>query len=178
MSIGLFLLASEAGEASGFGINGDIFGTNLINILILLGGVVYAGRGFLDKILSQRLEIIETAIADAEKRKREAVEQLADQQENLAQARSECDRIRTAAASDAKAASEAILSTVAADIERLRESSVQEIAREQERVIVQLRQQVAEKALAGVKAHFDRGLSDSAQQQLVNRSIELLGAKP
>jgi F-type H+-transporting ATPase subunit b len=177
MSTGLFLLASEAGEASGFGINFDIFGTNLINILILLGLVVYAGRGFVDKILSQRLEVIETAINDAEKRKREAVEQLADQQEKLAQARSECDRIKSAAQADAKAASEAILATVAADIERLREASAREIATEQERAIVQLRQQVAEKALAGVRAHFDRGLSDSVQQQLVNRSIELLGAK-
>lgn len=177
MSTGLFLLASEAGEASGFGINFDIFGTNLINILILLGGVIYAGRGFVGKILSQRLEVIETAIVDAEKRKREAAEQLADQQEKLAQARSECDRIKATAQADAKAASDAILATVAADIERLREASAREIATEQERAIVQLRQQVAEKALAGVRAYFDRGLSDSVQQQLVNRSIELLGAK-
>jgi F-type H+-transporting ATPase subunit b len=178
MGIGLFLLAVEAGETSGFGINGDIFETNLINIGILLGLLIFVGRGFLGKILSQRLESIESEIGDAERRKREAVEQLADQQEKLAQAQAECDRIRAAAAADAKVASEAILSTVASDIERLRESSAQEIAREQERTIAQLRQQVAEKALAGVRAHFDRGLSDSAQQQLVNRSIELLGAKP
>jgi F-type H+-transporting ATPase subunit b len=177
MGIGLFLLASEAGEASGLGINSDILETNLINIAILLGVLVFAGRGVLGKILSQRLTTIESEISGAEKRKREAVEQLADQQEKLAQAQAECDRIRTAAQTDAKAAGEAILATVAADIERLREAAAQEISSEQDRVIVQLRQQVAEKALAQVRAHFERGLSESAQQQLVNRSIALLGAK-
>lgn len=178
MGIGLFLLASEAGEASGFGFNSNILETNAINIAILLGGLIYAGRGFLGKILSQRLETIETAIVDAEKRKREAIEQLADRQEKLAQAQAECERIRAAAEIDAKAAGEAILAGVGADIERLREAATQEIATEQERAIVQLRQQVADKALAEVRAYFDRGLSDSAQQQLIDRSIELLGAKP
>lgn len=177
MDIGLFLLASEAGESSGFGLNSDILETNVINIAIILGLLVYAGRGFLGKILSQRLETIESAITEAEKRKQLAIEQLSDQQEKLAQAQAECDRLQSVAEVDAKAAREAILATVSGDIERLRASAAQEIATEQERVIIQLRQQVAEKALVQVREYLGQNLDDAKQQQLVDRSIALLGVK-
>jgi len=175
MFINLFLLASEAAtEHSGFGINKDIFSTNLINIVIILGVLIYAGRGFLGKVLSQRLETIQTAIQDAEKRKQDAVAQLADQQQKLTQAQVEADRLKAQAEADAKLASAAILATVDADIERLKVAAAQELATEQEKVIIQLRQQVSQKALAQVNAYFGRGLSNSVQRDLVDRSIALL----
>ncbi|MBD2178115.1 F0F1 ATP synthase subunit B [Pseudanabaena sp. FACHB-1998] len=170
------LLASEAGEHSGFGINSDILETNLINLVIVIGLLIYAGRGFLGKILSARLESIQSAIADAEKRQKEASAKLAVQQEKLAQAKTESDNLRKQAEADAKHAADAILATVEADIARLRESADQEIATEQDRVIVQLRQQVAEKALASVQSYFDRGLSESTQIELIDRSIALLSS--
>jgi len=171
MSIGSFLLASES---AGFGINGDILESNVINIAIVLGLLFYAGRSFIGKILSNRLETITTEINAAEKRKQEAIEQLTDQQEKLAQAQAESDRIRQQAEADAKTIGDGILASVAGDIERLREAATQEVASEQERVIIQLRQQVADRALAEVRTYFSQGLSKSVQQQLVDRSIALL----
>jgi F-type H+-transporting ATPase subunit b len=170
------LLASEAGESSGIRLNTDILETNVINLVIVLAFLVYAGRGFLGKILSARLESIQSAIADAEKRQKEASDKLAVQQEKLAQAKTEADNLRQQADIDAKHAADLILATVDADIARLRESADQEIATEQERVILQLRQQVAEKALASVQSYFDRGLSESTQIELIDRSIALLGS--
>ena len=170
------LLASEAGESSGIRLNTDILETNVINLVIVLAFLVYAGRGFLGKILSARLESIQSAIADAEKRQKEASDKLAVQQEKLAQAKTEADKFRQQADIDAKHAADLILATVDADIARLRESADQEIATEQERVILQLRQQVAEKALASVQSYFDRGLSESTQIELIDRSIALLGS--
>jgi F-type H+-transporting ATPase subunit b len=166
-------LVSES-EHSGFGISSDIFQTNLINILIILALLIYAGRGFLGKILSQRLENIETAIKDAETRKLKAAAELTDRQKKLAEVQAECDRLKLQAEADAKTAGDAILATIAADIERLKVSAAQELSTEQERVIMQLRQQVVQKSLVQVKAYFDRGLSDSTQQELVDRSIGLL----
>jgi len=166
-------LANES-ERSGFGISSDIFQTNLINILIILALLIYVGRGFLGKILSQRLESIETAIKDAETRKLKAAAELTDKQKKLAEVQVECDRLKLQAQADAKTAGDVILETIAADIERLKVSAAQELATEQERVIMQLRQQVVQKSLVLVKAYFDRGLSDSTQQELVDRSIGLL----
>jgi len=170
------LLASEAVEHSGFGLNSDILETNVINLVIVIGLLIYAGRGFLGKILSARLESIQSAIADAEKRQKEASVKLSEQQGKLAQAKTESDNLRKQAETDAKQAADSILATVDADIARLRESAEQEIATEQDRVIVQLRQQVAEKALASVQSYFDRGLSESTQIELIDRSIALLSS--
>jgi F-type H+-transporting ATPase subunit b len=39
------LLASEAVEHSGFGLNTDILETNVINLVIVIGLLIYAGRG-------------------------------------------------------------------------------------------------------------------------------------
>jgi F-type H+-transporting ATPase subunit b len=170
------LLASEAGESSGIGFNSDILETNVINLVIVVAFLVYAGRGFIGKILSARLESIQSAIADAEKRQKDASEKLTVQQGKLAQAKTESENLRKQAEIDAKHASDLILATVDADISRLRESADQEIATEQDRVIVQLRQQVAEKALASVQSYFDRGLSESTQIELIDRSIALLSS--
>ncbi len=170
------LLASEAGEHSGFGINSDILETNLINLVIVIGLLIYAGRGFLGKILSARLESIQSAIADAEKRQKDASDKLTLQQQKLAQAKTEADNLRKQAEADANKAADSILATIDADIARLREAADQEIATEQERVIVQLRQQVAEKALSSVQSYFDRGLSEDVQIELIDRSIALLGS--
>lgn len=170
----LFLFAIEASEHSDFGINTDIFQTNLINIVIILAILIYAGRGFLGKILSQRLESIESAIKDADNRKLKAAAQLVDKQQKLAEVQAECDRLRLQADADAQKAREVILSTIAADIERLKESASQDLETEQERVIMQLRQQVVQKALSQVNTYFDQGLSESTQQELVDRSINLL----
>ena len=170
----LFLFAIEATEHSGFGINTDVFQTNLINIVIILAVLIYAGRGFLGKILSQRLEGIESAIKDADNRQQKAAAQLLDKQQKLAEVQAECDRLRLQADADAQKAREVILSTIAADIERLKESASQDLETEQERVIMQLRQQVVQKALSQVNTYFDQGLSESTQQELVDRSINLL----
>ncbi len=175
-----FLVATETPEHSGFGISSDIFGTNLINILIILALLIYIGRGFLGKILAQRLKNIETAIKDAETRKLKAADELADRQTKLTEVQAECDRLRTKAEADAKAASEVILATIAVDIERLKATAGQDLATEQERAIMQLRQQVVQKSLVQVKAYFDQGLSEATQQELADRSISLLvsgGAK-
>ncbi len=47
----VLLLATEAKEAAaeGFGINTDILGTNLFNLSILLGLIIFYGAKFSDK---------------------------------------------------------------------------------------------------------------------------------
>jgi len=161
-------------EPKGFGLNPDILQTNLINIVIILAILIYFGRGIVGKILSQRLSTIETAIKDAESRKSKAVEQLTIQQQKLAQTKTECDRLLAKATQDAQAARAAILATVADDLARLKTAAQREINSEQERAISQVRNQVVTKSLAQVSDYFNRGLSEHAQTQLVDRSLELL----
>ncbi|MDX2213301.1 MAG: F0F1 ATP synthase subunit B [Oculatellaceae cyanobacterium bins.114] len=166
---------SEAAEGGGFGINSDILETNLINLLIIIGVLVYFGRGFLGKTLGDRRAKIESAIEDAEKRKKEAAAALADQQQKLAQAQAEANRIRAAAEESAKAARAAILAQAEQDIERMKATAAQDLSSQQERVIRELRQRVVALAMQQVEQRLQSGLSSDAQQQLIERSMAMLG---
>lgn len=170
--------ASEAAETAsegGFGLNFNILETNLINLVLIIGLLVYFGRGFLGKILSERQATIATAIQDAEKRRKEAVSALAAQQQKLAQAQAEAERIKSVAEESANAARDAVLAQAAQDIQRLRDAAAQDTTSEQERAIADLRRQVAVLALQRVESQLAARLTDSVQQQLVDRSIALIG---
>lgn len=166
--------AAEAAEG-GFGINFDILETNLINLAIVIGVVVYFGRGFLGNVLSDRRSKIEEAITEAEQRLKTAQESLADQQQKLAQAQAEADKIRRKAEEDAKVAREAILAQARVEIDRLRGQGGVEIETAKERAIAELRQRVTTMALQQVESQLRSELDEGRQQQLVDRSIALLG---
>ncbi len=166
------VLATDS--AGGFGINSNILETNIINLLIVIGILVYFGKGFLGKILTNRLQQIESAIKEAEQRQQSALKQLQEQQERLAQAQAEGERILQQAELDAQAVRSAILAGVEADIAKLRSAAEQEIVAEQERVLSLLRRQMVEQALQEAQARLERGLSAAAQEELVQRSLSLL----
>jgi F-type H+-transporting ATPase subunit b len=178
--MGIFLLASEV-EAEvvehGFGLNTDILETNVINLVIIIGVLFYFGRGFLGNVLSERRNSIATAIKEAEQRKKDAEAALSQAQQKLAQAQAEAQQIRAAAEERAKQAREAILAQGAKDLERLRAEAARDIESEQERVIKELRQRLAAMALQQVESQLQARLDDYAQNQLVDRSIALLGGR-
>ncbi|NJL19857.1 MAG: F0F1 ATP synthase subunit B [Leptolyngbyaceae cyanobacterium SM1_3_5] len=178
MGMAWLAVAAEVAEhEAGFGLNFDILETNLINIAIIVGVLVYFGRGIVTKTLGDRREAIETAIRDAEKRKQEAAAKLADQQQKLAQAQTEATRIRAAAEESAKAARASILAQSEQDIERLKVSAAQDLNSQQERIISELRQRVAQMALEQVESRLRSNLSPESQQQLIDRSIAQMGGQ-
>lgn len=180
----LFLVASASAVDAelttgehGLGLNFDILDTNLINLVIIIGVLFYFGRKVVGKTLLDRRLQIETAIKSAETRQREAAAALKEQQQKLADAQAEADRIRQTAESNAQVARENILAKAAKDIERLKEEASQDLNSEQERAIAQLRQQVVAMALAKVESQLQGGVNDNTQQKLIDSSIALLGGR-
>ena len=171
----VLLLATEASREGGFGFNFDVLETNLINLVIIIAVLFYFGRDFLGKILTERRSGIEQAILEAEKRQKDAAAALAEQQQRLTQAQAEAERIRTASEETAKKAKEAILAQAAQDVERMKATAGQELEAEQERAIAQLRSAVVSLALERVESQLKTSLDDSAQNQLIDRSIALVG---
>lgn len=171
----VLLLATEASREGGFGFNFDVLETNLINLVIIIAVLFYFGRGFLGKILTERRSSIEQAILEAEKRQKDAAAALAEQQQRLTQAQAEAERIRAAAEQTAVKAKEAILAQAAQDVERMKATAGQELEAEQERAIAQLRSAVVSLALERVESQLKTSLDDSAQNQLIDRSIALVG---
>jgi F-type H+-transporting ATPase subunit b len=167
--------AIEASEQHGFGLNFDILEANLVNLLIVIGLLVYFGRGFLGKILTDRRTSIEAAIQEAEQRKQQAAAALAEQQQNLAQAQAEAERIRAAAVENAAVAKAEIMAQAEQDIGRMRATVSQDVSAEEARIMAELRQRIAALAVEKVEAELPARLNDELQQRLVDRSIAALG---
>ncbi|MEO0539909.1 MAG: F0F1 ATP synthase subunit B [Cyanobacteria bacterium P01_A01_bin.105] len=168
----LWLVASEEG---GFGLNFDILETNLINLIIIIGVLIYFGSNFLGKTLSERRAEIESAIQEAEARQQKAATALAEQKKNLKQAEAEAQRILASAKENAEKAKAAIITQSEKDVERLKASAQQDLESQQDRVLQELRQRVADMAMGRVQTQLPERLNESVQTQLVDKSIALLG---
>jgi F-type H+-transporting ATPase subunit b len=176
----LMVEASAAGEElaeGGFGLNTNIFDTNLINLAIIITVLLVFGRKVLGGTLKARRENIETAIKTAESRVAEAKKALDEQQRKLAQAQAEAERIRLAAVESARKAKDAILAQAAIDVERMKETANADVNSERDRAIAQLRSQVVVMALNKVESELGAGIGDDAQQTLIDRSLASLGGR-
>jgi F-type H+-transporting ATPase subunit b len=171
--VNFFLLATEGG----FGFNIDPLDTNLVNLAIIIGVLYYFGRQFLGKILSERRANIEEAIQDAERRQKEAADALSEAQSNLAQAQAQAEQIRKRGEEQAKAAKEAILEEAAQDVERLKTEASNELEMEREQAIAEIRRRIFSMALEKAESEINNKLDESAQQELINRSITMLGGR-
>ncbi|MEB3885324.1 F0F1 ATP synthase subunit B [Lyngbya sp. CCY1209] len=169
------LLATEAGAEGGFGLNFNILETNLINLAIIIGLLVYYGRGFLGKVLSERRARIEEAITEAERRAQDAAKALAEQQEKLTQAQAEAGRIKAEAQERAQSLKERIAAQAAEDVERMKASANRDLEADRERAIAQLRALAVSKALERAEGQLRERLDEGAGHQIVDRSLALLG---
>jgi F-type H+-transporting ATPase subunit b len=73
-------------EEEGISLNLDILETGLLNILALLGILIYTGRDFLGSILEERKTTIVKSVQDAEDRLNEAEKRLNEAEKQLSQA--------------------------------------------------------------------------------------------
>jgi F-type H+-transporting ATPase subunit b len=92
------LLANE----EGIGLNLDILETGLLNILALVGILIYTGRDFLGSLLEERKATIVKSVQDAEDRLNEAQKRLSEAQKQLSQANLVISEIRNEAVSTKK----------------------------------------------------------------------------
>lgn len=163
----------EVSEEGGFAAN--ILEANLVNLLIVIGLLVYFGRGFLGKILSERRSDIEAALKDAEERRQKAAAALAGEQQKLAQAQQEAIRIRSAAEERAVAVKASLLADAEVEVQRMREGLSQDLNAERERAIADLRQRVSSLALQKAESELPSRMTDELQTTMINRSIAMIG---
>ncbi|PSN19846.1 ATP synthase F0 subunit B [filamentous cyanobacterium CCP5] len=171
MSISWFLATEEAG----FGLNFDILETNIINLAIVIGVLVYFGKKFLGGQLADRRAEIESAIKDAEQRKKEAASALAEQQQKLAQSKADAKQILANAEETAKRSRESILAQAEEDVERMKATAARDLSSQQDRVIRELRQRISELAIQRAESDLPNRLNDDLKRRLADSSIALLG---
>jgi F-type H+-transporting ATPase subunit b len=78
----------------GIGLNLDILETGLLNIIALVGILIFTGRDFLGSLLEERKTTIVKSVQDAEDRLNEAKNRLSEAQKQLNQANVVISEIR------------------------------------------------------------------------------------
>ncbi len=169
-----YLFAEETAEtaAKGFGLNLDIPSTNLFNIVIVLGLLIYLARGFLTRTLGERRQELETSIKEVEKRASEAETQLQAARKNLSTAQAQAQQILSEAQQNAQRLRQQILDQAQLDIAKVKESVDKDLQNEQQRILTQVRLKVVQDALARLQQTLPGELDEQTQSRLLDQSIQ------
>jgi F-type H+-transporting ATPase subunit b len=165
------LLASHGS----FGLNLNLFETNIVNLAIVIFGLYKFLPNFLGGILERRRAIILADLKDAEERLATATSALAQAQSDLAAAQQKAEQIRA----DGKARAEAIRfeseKRTIEEMARLKQGAAADLDAEAARVSNLLRREAARLAIEKALATLPGKLNADAQSQLVSQSIQNLG---
>jgi len=155
--------------------NPDILETNLLNISLLLGGVIYLGNNVLTASLTERQQKILGAIQESDERLQEAITRLAESEKQLAQAQLIIASIKEEAQKTAQQVKAGILSDGKTEIERLTLTAKSQISTIEAKIRKQISDYVVALALKRVTLQLEGKLKSNLQQQIIDRNISQLG---
>ena len=168
-------LPSLFASHGGFGLNLNVFETNIVNLAIVIFGLYKFLPNFLGGILERRRAIILADLKDAEERLATATSSLAQAQKDLADAQQKAEQIRA----DGKARAEAIRleseKRTVEEMARVKQGAAADLSAEASRVSNLLRREAAQLAIQKALASLPGKLDADAQAKLVNQSIKTLG---
>jgi len=157
--------------SAGFGLNLNIFETNVLNWAVVVFGLYKFLPGFLGKMLEKRREGILLELKDAEDRFKTASDALTKAQADLSLAQEKANQIKA----DSLKRSEAIkLDSEKKAIEemaRIKQSAISDESSEASRAMSQLRKEAVELAIKKALDSLPNRLDQSTQENLVTQSI-------
>jgi len=161
----------------GFGINTNLLETNIINLSVVVGVLVYFGGDVLKSILQNRQESILKSITDAEARFEEATAKLEKAKEQLEVAKTKAVDIRAQGVVTAEQGAKTLLERAEEDITRLEETKQATIRVEEEKAISQVCEQMSRLALSKAMTNVKTRLAkdSSLQRRVLDLNIALLG---
>lgn len=164
------LLASE-----GISLNTDILETGLINILALLGILIYTGRDFLGSLLEERRTTIVNGVQDAEDRLSEAQKRLAEAQKQLNQATIVISEIKNETVTTKKVLLESDAFQAKKDLTVRFERALASFRSKERQIFVEIKQQiislVLQRTVTRVQETFK---SQERSSALINETIDKL----
>ena len=158
----------------GVSLNLDIFEANLINIILLAGGLFYLLSGALSESLSERQQKILGAIQESDEKLQEATTRLTEGETKLAQAQIVIESIQKEAEQTAVQVKSSVLTDGKKEIERLTANAKTQIATIEVKVRKQISDYVATLALQRITMQLEGKLNSSLQQQIIGKNISKL----
>nr|QYB17920.1 ATP synthase CF0 subunit I [Flemingia macrophylla] len=170
-----FLCLGYWPSAGSFGFNTDILATNPINLSIVLGVLVFFGKGVLSDLLDNRKQRILRTIRNSEELREGAIEQLEKAQARLRKVETEADRFRVNGYSEIEREKLNLINSIYTTLEQLENYKNEAIHFEQQRVINQVRQRVLQQALQGALGTLNSCLNNELHFRTVNVNIGIFG---
>jgi len=165
--ISLFTFATE-----GFGLNLNLFETNIINLSVVIFGLYKFLPNFIGSILKKRRDAILSDLKDAEDRLEKATSSLTLAKKELALAEQKAIKIR----SDCKARAESIrLESERKTVEemaRIKQGAAADLSAEASRITTQLRREAARLAIDKALAVLPGKLDKKTQNKFLMQSIK------
>lgn len=166
------LVLANSGQ---FGINTDIFETNLINQLILAGGLFILGRDFLTESLGQRQAEIITNVQNSEKRLAEATARLDEAKKQLSQAQLIMDDIKRETKNAQLTLLESDYNQTKVEIQRKYSSALLGLKNKERVLLADIKQQISLLALEQVISTLNAQTGSEAEQvNYTANQIEML----
>nr|YP_010712845.1 CF0 subunit I [Corydalis semenowii]WDA93590.1 CF0 subunit I [Corydalis semenowii] len=163
-------------SAGSFGFNTDIFATNPINLSVVLGVLIFFGKGVLSDLLDNRKQRILSTIRNSEELRGGAIEQLEKARARLGKVETEVDEYRVNGYSEIEREKLTLINSTAKNLEQLENSKNQTIEFEQQRAINQVRQRIFQQALQGALGTLNRCLNSELHLRTVSANIGMLSA--
>uniref|UniRef100_UPI0030FEB271 CF0 subunit I n=1 Tax=Dactylicapnos roylei TaxID=3059647 RepID=UPI0030FEB271 len=163
-------------SAGSFGFNTDILATNPINLSVVLGVLIFFGKGVLSDLLDNRKQRILSTIRNSEELRGGAIEQLEKARARLGKVETEADEYRVNEYSEIERTKLTLINSTSKNLEQLENSNNQTIQFEQERAINQVRQRVFQQALQGALGTLNSCLNSELHLRTVSANIGMLRA--
>nr|YP_010758681.1 ATP synthase CF0 B subunit [Caragana tibetica]WEW73222.1 ATP synthase CF0 B subunit [Caragana tibetica]WIL95935.1 ATP synthase CF0 subunit I [Caragana tibetica] len=179
-----FLCLSYWPSAGSFGFDTDILATNLINLSVVLGVLIFFGKGVCASCLFQRLSdlldnrkqrILKT-IRNSEELREGAVEQLEKARARLRKVETEADRFRVNGYSEIEREKLNLINSIYTTLEQLENHKNETIQFEQQRAIHQVQQRVLQQALEGALGTLNNCLNNELHLRTIVANIGMFGA--
>ena len=161
------ILATE-----GFGLNLNIFETNILNLALVIFGLYKFLPGFLGGMLEKRRASILSDLKDAQDRLNNATNSLSEAKKELASAEQKAAKIRT----DCQARAEAIRleseKRTVEEMARIKQGAASDLNAEASRVSLQLRREAAQMAIEKALSVLPGKLDKKTQDEFLKQSIK------
>nr|YP_001936503.1 ATP synthase CF0 B subunit [Fagopyrum esculentum subsp. ancestrale]B2XWN5.1 RecName: Full=ATP synthase subunit b, chloroplastic; AltName: Full=ATP synthase F(0) sector subunit b; AltName: Full=ATPase subunit I [Fagopyrum esculentum subsp. ancestrale]ABY79718.1 ATP synthase CF0 B subunit [Fagopyrum esculentum subsp. ancestrale]URP30577.1 ATP synthase CF0 subunit I [Fagopyrum esculentum subsp. ancestrale] len=163
-------------SAGSFGFNTDIFATNPINLSVVIGVLIFFGKGVFSDLLDNRKLRIVNTIRNSEELCGRAVEQLEKARARLRKVEMEADQFRMNGYSEIERDKLNLINSIYKTLEQLENYKNETIHFEQQRVINQVRLRVFQQALQGALGTLNSCLSNELHLRTINANIGMFGA--
>jgi len=159
----------------GFGLNLNIFETNVLNWAVVIFGLYKFLPGFLGKMLQKRREGILLELKDAEDRLKTATTALDKAKSDLLLAEEKASQIKADSIKRSEAIKLESEKRAIEEMARIKQSAISDESSEASRAISQLRKEAVELAIKKALDSLPGRLDQSTQETLVSKSINNIG---